>query len=281
MNMKQRLVEIMSQIEAIQRQLGCVVDTEVHKEQLKHPISEHHLNHYALSLARFKDNLNTNGPAIRCYNCNDTGWVRSQSQDIGIIRIFGGVNNPCSACDKGRQIKRERDEKARKAKERQEARQEQIRLAQGQEYKWRHDLYKVCVEDVMKPISHLLDHETISRLQKEYDYLYNRCMRASSWYQDEQYHLNGKGDFSIPKLWEREARLAWVKETVPFGFKAHEDYYEIEGNLLLKVVGTQRNITHRIYETLPPYAKSDELLEGLYKQLQELVSQVLSDTQTQ
>lgn len=275
MNMKQKCAEIMSEIESIQRQLGWVVETETHKERLKHPISEEDVRWYARELAQLKDNLNTHGPAIRCRTCNDRGWVKSQTP----FGIFGFQNNePCTACVKGQQIKRERDEKARKAKEEQEAREEQRRLAQAQEWKWRADLYKVCVEDVMKPIGHLLDHETISKLQKEYDYLYKRCLTAQSWYQDEQYHLNGTGDFSIPKLWEREARLAWVKETVPFGLKAHEGFYEIEGNLLLKVVGTQRNITHRIYETLPPYASGDELLEALYKQLQELVSQVLSDT---
>lgn len=275
--MKQRCAEIMSEIESIQRQLGWVVDTETHKEVLKHPISEHQIRQYSFSLAQLKDNLNKSGPAIRCYTCNDSGWVKGHDP-FGSIFGLQVPNVPCSACDKGRQIKRERDEKARKAKEEQEARQEQIRLAQAQEWKWRADLYKVCVEDVMKPIGHLLDHETISKLQKEYDYLYKRCMKAQSWYQDEQYHFNGTGDFSIPNLWDRDARIAWVKETVPFGLKAHEDFYVIEGNLLLKVVGTQSNITHRIYETLPPYASGDELLEALYKQLQELVAQVLSDT---
>lgn len=272
--MKRKLAEIMLEIEAVQRQLGWVVETETHKEVLKHPINEDQLKRYAFSLAQLKDNLNTHGPAIRCRTCKDTGWVKSQTP----FGIFGVHNNdPCTACAKGQQIKVERDEKARKAKEEQEAREEQIRLAQAQEWKWRYDLYKVCVEDVMKPISHLLDHETISKLQKEYDYLYKRCMTVESWYQDEQYHLNGTGDFSRPPLWEREARLAWVKETVPFGIKAHEDFYAIEGNLILKVVGTQRNISHRIYETLPPYASGDELLEALYKQLQELVAQVLSE----
>ena len=275
--MKQRCAEIMSEIESIQRQLGWVVETETHKEVLKHPINEDQLKRYAWNLAQLKDNLNTHGPAIRCHTCKDTGWVKCQTP----FGIFGFQNNePCTACAKGQQIKGERDEKARKAREEQEAREEQRRLAQAQEWKWRADLYKVCVEDVMKPISHLLDHETISKLQKEYDYLYKRCLKAQSWYQDEQYHLNGTGDFSIPNLWDREARLAWVKETVPFGLKAHEDFYVIEGNLLLKVVGTQRSITHRIYETLPPYASGDELVEGLYKHLQELVSQVLSEVVT-
>lgn len=274
MNMKQRCAEIMSEIESIQRQLGWVVETETHKEVLKHPINEDQLKRYAYELAQLKDNLNTHGPAIRCHTCKDRGWVKSQTP----FGIFGIDNKePCTACVKGQQIKVERDEKARKAKEEQEAREEQRRLAQAQEWKWRYDLYKVCVEDVMKPIGHLLDHETISKLQKEYDYLYKRCMTVEAWYQDEQYHLNGTGDFSRPHLWEREARLAWVKETVPFGLKAHEDFYAIEGNLLLKVVGTQRNISHRIYETLPPYASGDELLEGLYKHLQELVAQVLSE----
>ena len=275
--MKQRLVEIMSQIEAIQRQLGCVVDTEVHKEQLKHPISEHHLNHYALYLARLKDNLNTNGPAIRCYNCNDTGWVRSQSQDI-FGGIFGGVNNPCSDCDKGREIKRDRDEKNRKAKEEADARQEQIRLAQAQEWKWRGDLYKVCVGDVVSPISDLLDSEDIHKLEREYSYLMDRIYKVHDWYTSEQYHLHGEAVVvSIPHLTEKDARLAWVKETVPFGLKAHEDFYVIESNLLLKIARIQRDLMNRIFNTLPAYANSDEFVESYYKQLQELVAQVLSE----
>jgi len=57
MNMKQRLVEIMSQIEDIQRQLGCIVDTEAHKERLKHPISEHNVNQYVYQLAQLRTAL--------------------------------------------------------------------------------------------------------------------------------------------------------------------------------------------------------------------------------
>lgn len=277
MNMKQRCAEIMSEIESIQRQLGWVVETETHKERLKHPISEEDVRWYARDLAQLKDNLNRHGPAIRCRTCNDSGWVKSQAQSFG--GIFGFQNNePCSACDKGREIKRERDEKARKAKEEQEARQEQIRLAQAQEMKWRYDLYKVCVVDVIKGKD--IDFDAISKLERESEYLYKRCMMAQNWYQDEQYHLNGTGDSSIPNLWEREARLAWVKETVPFGFKAHEDYYEIEGNLLLKIARTMNALNHHIFQNLPAYAKSDPFVEAYYKQLQELVAQVLSDTDT-
>lgn len=275
MNMKQRLVEIMSQIEAIQRQLGWVVDTEVHKERLKHPISEHHVNHYVYQLAQLKDNLNTHGPAIRCHTCNDTGWVRSQNKDI-FSALFGGVNNPCSDCDKGREIKRVRDEKNRKSKEEDDARREQIRLAQAQELDWRIRLIKVCVDDVIEPCIHLLGGEKIRKLEKEYEYLFKRCGNAQEWYQSEYYYLHGVWD-KIPPLWEKEARLNWVRETIPFGLKAHEDYYVIEGNLLLKIVGTKRDLEHRIYQTLPAYANSDVLVEGLYKQLQELVSQVLSE----
>ena len=270
MNMKQRCAEIMSEIESIQRQLGWVVETETHKERLKHPISEEDVRRYARDLAQLKDNLNTHGPAIRCRTCNDTGWVKSQ---CGIIVI----NEPCSACDKGRQIKIERDEKARKAKEEQEARQEQIRLAQAQELNWRNSLFKVCVEDVVKPISHLLTPSKISLLQRELDYLYNRCLKAVSWYQDEYFHLNFVED-KIPHLIDKEARLAWVKENVPFALKAHEDYYVIGGNLILKVAQIKQQLTTYIQSSLPAYAKSDPFVEAYYKQLQELVAQVLSDT---
>lgn len=272
--MKQRCAEIMLEIEDIQRQLGWVVDTEAHKERLKHPISEHDVNQYVYQLAQLKDNLNTH---IRCYTCNDTGWVRSQSQDI--IYLFGGQsNNPCSDCDKGREIKRVRDDKARKDKEEREAQQEQIRLAQAQELNWRVQIFKVCVDDVVSPISHLLDYETIHMLYKEYDYLCKRCMTAESWYMSEQYHL--QGDYivvSIPHLMEKEARLAWVKETVPFGLKAHEDFYVIEDNLILKIARIRQMISNHIYENLLAYAKSDEFLEAYYKKLQELVAQVLSE----
>jgi|13_taG_2_1085334.scaffolds.fasta_scaffold00002_156 hypothetical protein len=274
MNMKQRLVEMMSEIEAIQRQLGWVVDTEVHKEQLRHPITEYHVNHYAYQLARLKDNLNTHGPARRCYTCNDSGWVENK---VAFGFVFSVVNNPCSDCDKGREIKKVRDEKNRKAKEEDDARQEQIRLAKAQELDWRIRLIKVCVDDVIEPCIHLLGSEAINMLYKEYEYLFKRCGNAENWYQSEQYHLHGKGDFSIPKLWEKEARLNWVRETIPFGLKAHEDYYVIESNLLLKVAHTKRDLEHRIYQTLPAYANSDVLVEGLYKQLQELVAQVLSE----
>ena len=273
--MKQRLVEMMSEIEAIQRQLGRVVDTETHKEVLKHPISEYHIKQYAFTLAQLKDSLKTYGSAIRCHTCNDTGWVRSQNQ-YGIT-LFE-VNNPCLDCDKGLENKRFRDEKNRKAKEEYEAQQERRRLAQAQELNWRVQLLKVCVDDVISPISHLLDYEAINMLYKEYDYLCKRCMTAESWYMSEQYHL--QGDYivvSIPHLMEKEARLAWVKETIPFGLKAHEEFYVLEGHLLFKIAQTQKALTQYIYHTLTAYANSDEFLEAYYKQLQDLVSQVLSE----
>ena len=272
--MKQRLVEMMSEIEAIQRQLGRVVDTETHKEVLKHPISEYHIKQYAFTLAQLKDSLKTYGSAIRCHTCNDTGWVRSQNQ-YGIT-LFE-VNNPCLDCDKGLENKRFRDEKNRKAKEEYEAQQERRRLAQAQELNWRVQLLKVCVDDVISPISHLLDYEAINMLYKEYDYLCKRCMTAESWYQDEQYYLHGVGDMSIPNLMKKEARLAWGKETIPFGLKAHEEFYVLEGHLLFKIAQTQKALTQYIYHTLTAYANTDEFLEAYYKQLQDLVSQVLSE----
>lgn len=276
MNLKQKCAEIMSEIQTIQKQLGWVVDVESHRERLKYPITEHDIKHYANQLAGFKDCLNKYGPAIKCNLCKDTGWVKSEKElHHGIINL-GYQTTPCLACSKGQQIKKERAE-AYAAKRKEEAKRKETRIKKAKEIDWRNKAFQ-AFNELLEPISDLLCTQETLKLEEEYQYLNDRIYKVWDWYVSEQYYLNGQQALLlIPNLHDKEKRIAWVKENVPFGLKAHEDFYAIKDNLLLKIKHTQKSVTNCINNDLAPYGAKNKTLESLYKQLQKLVAEVLKE----
>lgn len=268
----------MSEIQTIQKQLGYVVDIESHKERLKYPITEHDIKHYASQLAIFKDCLNKYGPVIKCNLCKDTGWVKSEKEFHYQFINFGYQTTPCSECSKGQQIEKERAE-AYATKRKEEAKKKEARIKKAKEIDWRNRAFQAFAE-LLEPISDLLSTQEALKLEEEYQYLNDRIYKVWDWYVSEQYYLNGQQALLlVPNLHDKEKRIAWVKENVPFGLKAHEDFYAIKDNLLLKIKHTQKSVRNCINADSAPYGAKDKTLESLYKQLQKLVAEVLKEKQ--
>lgn len=280
MSLKEKCAGIMSEIETIQKQLGWVVNIESHKERLKYPITEHDIKHYANQLAGLKDCLNKYGPVIKCNLCKDTGWVKSEKEFYHGFINFGYQTTPCSACSKGQQIEKVRAEEAEKAltaRRKEEAKRKEARIKKAKEIEWRNKAFQ-AFNEVLEPIFDLLHTQEALKLEEEYEYLFNRIYKVWDWYTSEQYYLNGEQAFlSVPNLLDKENRIAWVKENVPFGLKVHEDFYAIKDNLLLKIKHTQKSVINCINDDSAPYGAKNEALESLYKRLQELVAEVLKE----
>jgi hypothetical protein len=77
----------------------------------------------------------------------------------------------------------------------------------------------------------------------------------------------------IVSLDDREERLKWVKEKVPFALKAHEDYYHALDNYpaLYQIEDILVPLRMYVLKSLPAYANDDIYINQEYQKLSSLV----------
>ena len=234
-----------------------------------------------------------------CNTCNDTGSYRKPYhanatphnlfEDL-FGNIFGAWGTvPCPHCAKGAQERRDREQRvrARKAEERRRAQEAETHRLQV-EAKWRRDIWKV-IQDLVAPCGEALSFGNLDHLDHRHKRnhlvrLKDKVQLAEEWALNEALDIPDDGtDWSrshpnmlgvkIVSLDDREERLKWVREKVPFALKAHEDYYHALDNypVLYQIEDILPSLRMYIFHSLPAYAKDDVYLNQEYQRLSTLV----------
>ena len=162
----------------------------------------------------------------------------------------------------------------------------------AQEAKWRLDIWGV-IENLIAPCQEALRYGNLDRLDHRRKRnclvrLKDKVQLAEEWALNEALDIPDDGTcwsrshpnmlgVKIVSLYDREERLEWVKEKVPFALKAHEDYYHALDNYpaLYQIEDTLPFLRRYVFDSLPAYANNDIFLNREYERLNILVEAYL------
>jgi len=234
---------------------------------------------------------------MTCKICKGTGFY-VKNKEVEITDLFSQIfdsffKEPCPYCGRGQQEAKRSEAKRSEAERVREAEAKRVREAEAERVRevarWRHDIWGV-VQDLIAPCQEALSYGNLDRddkLKKKncLARTLDKIRLAEEWALNEALDIPDDGTSwsrshpdkiyikAFVSLDDRERRLEWVKEKVPFALKAHEDYYHALDNypVIYQIEDIIAPLHKYVFGSLPEGHSSDYTLNQEYERLCPLV----------